>query len=420
MRWLAACFLILGLIILSPFQPIQSARAQGNITCSTIYNWPSSPWSIFVGTAEGQAVFNRNPSAPTVSGDAGKIVEVRLHVPDTGVDFIRPVSARVITETNSSQSTQIVITTYNGTYLSERRTGTTNQPFTWLSTNLQFQGKATTDVVIQFYLEDQSTTLFLGIQLVQLCIALDATLTPTPTLTLTPSRTATPTFTPSMTDTPVPLGTPTDTLTPTDTPTGTLSPTPPPTETPGPTDTEAPLGLTIEAQLFNTVEPPDDCKDKFNSCSALPFPLIPMTAISLSTPVPITAVAILNTATLIPPRGSSTPDASSTAADGGVADFATNTANVIDQFASTPTLNDINGTPTGMADAANQIGGYTGQFFGVFRAIQNFFLGKTGTIIAFLLLIILFIILVRILLFIIPILISFFRLILAIVQAVIP
>jgi hypothetical protein len=178
--------------------------------------------------------------------------------------------------------------------------------------------------------------------------------------------------------------------------------------------------LTIEAKLFNTVEPPDDCKDKFNSCAALPFPLIPMTAISISTPVPITAVSILNTSTVIPPRGSSTPSSSATAADGGVGDFATNTANMINQFASTPTLNDINGTPTGLADAANQIGGYTGEFFGIFRAIQNFFLGKTGTIIAFLLLIVLFIILVRLLLFIIPILIAFFRLILEVVAAVIP
>ena len=99
----------------------------------------------------------------------------------------------------------------------------------------------------------------------------------------------------------------------------------------------------------------------------------------------------------------STGTATYTGVQEGIYDAATNIASSFGEIVITPSLNDGNGDPVSFQDAGNQIGAYVGQAFSVFRAVQGFFLGKTGNIIGLLLLIVAFIIFVRILCFFLPI-----------------
>jgi hypothetical protein len=71
-----------------------------------------------------------------------------------------------------------------------------------------------------------------------------------------------------------------------------------------------------------------------------------------------------------------------------------------------------------LANSGNEIGGYVGNFFGLVRAVQTFFLGKTGTIVAILLLILGFTLFVDFILFAIPIIWKLFDLLLQIVAIV--
>jgi len=73
-----------------------------------------------------------------------------------------------------------------------------------------------------------------------------------------------------------------------------------------------------------------------------------------------------------------------------------------------------------VANSGNEIGSRIGDFFSILRNIGGFFLGKLGTILAFALLIVGFVLTLEMALFIIPIVISLFRLLLQLIQALVP
>jgi hypothetical protein len=83
--------------------------------------------------------------------------------------------------------------------------------------------------------------------------------------------------------------------------------------------------------------------------------------------------------------------------------FATNINGQLVGLQMTPGLIDPNGSLIDLRNGAYEIGGGVGNFFSILRALQSFFLGKTGNIIAILLLIAGFVITVKLLLWMLPI-----------------
>ena len=69
-----------------------------------------------------------------------------------------------------------------------------------------------------------------------------------------------------------------------------------------------------------------------------------------------------------------------------------------------------------VSNSGNVIGSYVGDFFGLVRAVQSFFLGKTGTIISILILIVAFTLVIDFLLFVIPVLLTLFKIFLQVLQ----
>jgi len=85
----------------------------------------------------------------------------------------------------------------------------------------------------------------------------------------------------------------------------------------------------------------------------------------------------------------------------------------------TPSFNGPdNSTLIDIANSGNQIGLNMGDFFGLIRAVESFFLGKTGTIVAILLLILGFTLLMDFLLFAVPILFRLFEIFIAVAQLI--
>lgn len=248
--------------------------------------------------------------------------------------------------------------------------------------------------------------------------------TPTATRTPTPTNTRRPTVT---------AGGPTLTLTASET-TGAGTPTvtpfggSPTSDAPGP----------INGGSFSTIPPPPLCGDALNPCGSNPFmpngvPAYPTP--QLDTAVPITAVPGHPTSTLIygpycptassgptnTPCPTQTPNLTQTPSDleGQITIYATNIYMQGQSIMGTPGLEGPDGmTFIDLANSGNEIGGYVGNFFGLVRAVQTFFLGKTGTIVAILLLILGFTLFVDFILFAIPIIWKLFDLLLQIVAIV--
>jgi len=276
---------------------------------------------------------------------------------------------------------------------------------------------------------------------------------PNPPIPPNPSSTPTspPTATsggPTLTTTPVP-NTPTHTHTPTP------SNTPRPTVTPGPGSATAGPSPTLSGSAtatpeggvapgpisggsFSTIPPPSQCGDALNPCGANPFMPNGVAAYStpvLNTVVPITPVPGQPTSTLIfgpycptavsgptnTPCPTQTPDLSQTPndAEGAIVAFATNMYAQNQAILTTPGFVGPDGsTLIDLSNSGNQIGSYLTDFFGLIRAVTSFFLGKTGNIVAILLLILGFTLVVDFLLFVIPVVIAIFKLFLQIATAV--
>jgi hypothetical protein len=158
---------------------------------------------------------------------------------------------------------------------------------------------------------------------------------------------------------------------------------------------------------FNSPVPPQACTDPFNPCGALPFGVPDFPPIQLPSPAPYTAVAFADPTLLaeitMSPAG---PGGTVTLATGQaeIFDQATNIAEAVNNIQMTPGLLDDNSQLIDIANSGNQIGSYVGGFFAVVRAVQGFFLGKTGNIIALFLLLVAFIIIVNLISFAFPIL----------------
>lgn len=250
---------------------------------------------------------------------------------------------------------------------------------------------------IRFVISEDNA-LLMGLDVMSICSSntIIVTVTPSPTITLTPSIT------------PTPL--PTWSLTPSNTPV--ISDTPAATSTDGPTSTAT--GITNETgnYIFNTVPPPDQCSTISNPCGAMPFPVPGFTPVNVASPTGLPSYTARPSLTLIgtmtpygTPGGTpGTGTATTTAGPGDAfAGYATNINNNLNNLQMTPGLIDPNGSLIDLRNGANQLGLSVGNFFGILKALQGFFLGKTGNIIAILLLIAGFVITVKLLLWMIPI-----------------
>jgi hypothetical protein len=270
----------------------------------------------------------------------------------------------------------------------------------------------------------------LALHVRQICARLVEGTTPTPTSSPPPATgTQTPTITPTATDTP----------------TGTLAPTntPGPTDTPGPSDTPAATGTPVIGGLaagpavFATIRPPQGCSDIYNPCGQLPFPVPPFGTIALPSPTRLLTAtsAIGGTATPFmtptyygsPGPGTPTGTITGTPTPGpgaiSVAAYATNivgyATGIAGQGFGTPVAGfGFDGTTEDIRNSANEIGSNLGIFFGLVRALQTLFLGRAGTLIAFLLLAVVFIVLVKIFTFLLPVFITIVNFVLNVIKAI--
>jgi hypothetical protein len=273
-----------------------------------------------------------------------------------------------------------------------------------------------------------SNTLALHVR--QICARLVEGTTPTPTSSPPPATgTQTPTITPTATETP----------------TGTLAPTntPGPTDTPGPSDTPAATGTPVIGgvsagpAVFATIRPPEGCSDVFNPCGQLPFPVPPFGTIALASPTRLSSATAMGGGTATPfmtptyygSPGPGTPTGTITGTPTpgpgaiSVAAYATNivgyATGIAGQGFGTPVAGfGFDGSTEDIRNSANEIGSNLGIFFGLVRALQTLFLGRAGTLIAFLLLAVVFIVLVKIFTFLLPVFITIVNFVLNVIKAI--
>lgn len=391
--------LIVIVSILCAFLVMPTRVEAQSVTCLN-YNWPNEDqgWDIVSGSVNGLDVESINSIAPTVVGNAGKRIEVILTVPSAK----RFRNVEVLAFSTSNQVTSLTYETSLGGNLMETFKFGSNRPNQWLPNIVYFRGQPAD--TLRIILELETPTNKLGLRVKQVCTEFAVTMTPTSSKTSTPSNTPSITPTASLTWTP-----------------GGPTPTPPPLTTDTLTPSLEPLFQ--DEGLFATIPPPEQCANVGNPCGVMPFPLPEFTAISFQSPVPVTSVALQASKTMISPPLTVTPGGPTlTPHDGesAISIYATNLASAANDIIQTPSLLDNHDQEMTIRDQANEIGTYAGSFFGIVRAIQSLFLGKTGTIIFFLLLIVGFIVLVRLILFVIPIILAFFRTVVAVFTALNP
>jgi len=419
---LISAILLSWLVILPGPRP---ARAQAPL-CSS-YGFPASPsgWNIITGSLTGSNILSG--TGTPIGGGSQALLDLNFNGLGA-VKYIYSVSFTWYQTPSTYTSIGRVVTILSAA--GSGSPGDTNQEsnyvlsntfFTWQTTTFSFTSLPADE--IELILGNASTSTFITLGMVRICTVDAVTVTPTasdtPSTTPTPTTgaTPTPTFTPSNTPTPTPSNTPVSvggfTVTPSLTPIlkSTLVGGSP---------------MAISKNMFATVEGPHQCKDAFNPCGALPFPVPPMATINLPSPTTLPSTPFITPGFFGTPTGTSTAGPTMLTTDqAALVQFATNAqgaANVV--IISTPGLNGPPGSGSGgiadAANSANQIGAYIGDAFGIVRSVQGFFIGKTGAVILFLLLVVLFIVLVRLIVFAIPIIIVFFRLIAQVVAAIRP
>lgn len=160
----------------------------------------------------------------------------------------------------------------------------------------------------------------------------------------------------------------------------------------------------------------------FNPCGQLPFPVPNFGTIALASPTRLSSATAsgggtpFQTPTLLGTPGPGTPTgtATGTLTPGpgveGIAAIATGAIGYSTALAGgigTPIPGfGFDGSSEDIRNSANEIGANIGIFFGLLKALQTLFLGRAGTLIAFLLLAVVFIALVKIFTFIMPILVA--------------
>lgn len=395
------------------------ALAQGALQCETYSLFPGTDWTVDLGVAGSDQVV-RNVINPTPTSH----YEIAVHKSFSTPKVIYKVIANVyFNNPNLAEAATFSSTlTLGGNPAGGQSTFVPAATVwhQWTQTYYPAGNKAD-----RIDIDLQNPDPDLALQMFQLCF-LD--IPPTNTPTNTPAPTSVPTDTPVPTETNTPDWTDTPVPTLTETSTGTLPPTSTITRTPLPTRTPAPTRTPIPATLgsgsFSSPVPPQSCQDPFNPCGALPFDVPNFPPINLPSPPPFTAVAMVDP-TLLPnlsmtPFGTGTVTATGTfvTEQAGVYDYATNIAQVANDIQITPGLLDDNSQLIDIANSGNQIGSYIGGFFAVARAVQGFFLGKTGNVIALFLLLVAFIIIVNILCFVLPILVKIASFILNIIKVI--
>jgi len=271
----------------------------------------------------------------------------------------------------------------------------------WRKNTFYFNNIATNQ--IEFIVVQDAFSGGMGLHVITICVSGFNVITMTASPTLSPTPTITPT--PSHTPTPTPVMSPTPTNTPA------ISDTPgPATSTEGPTSTNIPTstnGPSVQTgnYLFNTPSAPDQCTDVLNPCGAMPYPVPGMATLNLPSPPASTAASVASTPTYYPSMTAwGTPSGSGTPTPGPADAFFNYATGIANNLAiTTPGLLDGDGNVIDLANGANQIGSYAGQFFAILKALQSFFLGKTGNIIAILIFIAGFVIFVKLALWMIPV-----------------
>jgi hypothetical protein len=234
------------------------------------------------------------------------------------------------------------------------------------------------------------------------------TISPTPTSTVLPGTPNPPTWTPSPTAVP-------PSITPSITPGG-------PTNTPGGSTpvTGTPAAI-APPQKIEPCQDTDDCGE--------PLVVPNFAPINLPSPTAMTQAAFLPTSTFYVLSGTGTPGtptATGTPApiENDVISYATKIADTGNAIGTGGTggagfgIDGENGFAVDIQNGGNEIGSYIGVLFGAARSVQAWFLGKTGSIMGFLLLIIGFYLVVKLLLWAYPIIKTLFSFFLQVISTV--
>jgi len=399
------------------------ARAQAPDCSSQGFPAPPSGWRVITGSLTGSNILSG--TGTPIGGGSEALIDVNFS------GFSNPKYIYSVTFTwyglpSVDQSVGRVTTILSAA--ASGHPGDTNQEsdnvlsttfLSWQTTTFYFTGQPADQ--IELTIANPLSSAFITLGMVRICT--------TDAIPLTPTGTSTPSTTPS----------------PTSGPTSTATSTPTPTFTPSPSDTPGSVGgmtvtpsltpilastlvggqtMSVDSKMFATVEGPKQCKDAFNPCGALPFPVPPMATINLPSPTALPVTPFITPGAFGTPTGTVTIAPTVLTTDqAALVQFATNAQGAAQVVAvTTPGLTGPTGSgPGGLADAANsanQIGAYVGNAFGIVRSVQGFFIGKTGAVILFLLLVVLFIVLIRLIVFAIPIIIGFFRLVVQVIGAI--
>jgi hypothetical protein len=455
--------LMLSLIACSALLATAPRRANAQGCYPTDYpDFPATGWDIVAGNTSGTTVTSVDATIP---GNApGQLIDIRHHFPSGNLAVVQWLQYAVLyTGTRDEFTGTVSIDLLNGSASVGNITHRIDPSILWYYwTDSAFPGIGATDLAIQIYhpATGSHPENHFAVNVAALCSILLPGDTPTPsetvpptatdlvTATPSPTGTSTPTRTPTDTPTTGPSPTPTLTSTPTITPTPSASPTRTPTVTPGgPTFTRTPTQAqntptrepsvtaigqpTIQSGggIFNTVVPPKSCGDQFNPCGPLPFPVPPLGTIALPSPTyapSVTSAAGFSTPT---PGGSSTagptvtgtlPTVTPGDGENSVVGFTTQIAQLATAAGASGTLVGPDGNSVDIANGAYEIGANISFFFGFFRAIQGLFLGRSGTLIVFLILVAAFVIAVKFLLMAFFFFQAILRWLVAVIGAIIP
>lgn len=419
--------LILVLILCLAILPIVGARAQQS--CTYYSDTFPTGWNILSGATEGNYVVGGSAvlvdSTPIKSArvykafSTSQFSQIGLYFGFWGAGSTTTTVSATLYRSNTAIATRTIVND------SSVHAG-------WFDPLiLDFNGETGDGLQVWVYHPISGIRTDVALSMNVVCFGQVTTATPSPTI---PIETDTPTPTNTLTPTP-PTNTPTPSHTATASNTPTASYTPGgPTVTLAPSGTPAPTqrpGISSGGGLFASAPAPRGCADPFNPCGAMPFPVPPFATINLPSPTANPSITARATSTIIGtstpgPTTTGTPSPSATGTyttqESSVVSFATQIGGIAVSVNSTAVVFGSGGAgdPVDLRNGANEIGSYIGEFWGFTRAIQGLFLGRTGTLLAFLLLVGAFIVVVKVLVFIVPILLAIIRWILLIIETVTP
>lgn len=432
---------VIALVLLSGITlPASKVLAQTARCDDPLFPGYSFGWRVMAGTISGTNVVTGNLYQNPI--DVQLVYDSPVYI-----STLQLTSYMNLLAIGSVRQVNVILYDAGGNIVDQVWHGSSN-PGTWERLDYAFDptlqtGHPIARIDFQFYslFGFPAETLDAGIHVVSICTipVLPDGPTTTATIFANPSLTPViPTFTPTVTRTPTNTLTPSNTPTPVWTPTASDTPTTAPTITPGgPTLTDTPVATntsiasatsvstigpvnsTLSAGLYSTIVPPNSaCSDIANPCGALPaVPNFP--TISLPSPPPITAVALLPTSTLMPP-GTTTPGTpGGTATPGTGTPTMSGTENInplstiVDGYnSSLGTLVsqatgsfEIAGTPQSITGLVGTVSTNAGTFIGYVKGIGLIAQNKVMQLVLYLLLLVVLILLVELLVFFVPLII---------------